>query len=60
MGAKKKKGDGPKKGGKGKGEEEEDRSTENFYKFYRKKCTTELQIDQCKQIKKLKEDFEEN
>lgn len=61
MGAKKKGGKkgGGKKGGKKSADDEEDISTEKFWKLYRKKCT-EYETDVCKEIKKLWEAKEEN
>lgn len=61
MGAKKKGGKkgGGKKGGKKSADDEEDISTEKFWKMYRKKCV-EYETDVCKEIKKLWEAKEEN
>ena len=58
MGAKKKKGgDAKKKGGKGKAEDEEDFSVQNFWKAYKKKCV-ELECDQSKIIKEYWNKFD--
>ena len=50
----KKKGGGGKGKGKGAAPDEDDVSMDNFFKFYKRKCT-ELEITQCQIIKDKQE-----
>ena len=59
MGAKKKKGGDGKKKGKGKGDEAEDNSVQNFWKAYKKKCV-ELECDVSKIVKEYWNKFDED